>query len=220
MRKRSFLTLIAVVFGLASAWGLAGSLSSAGIEAALAEAGDTTRHFRVERPANLSDDDANAIYDRILDAMVEGYSLSGDATAAAYRRWRQFNSAPYRSAQHGERFVANYGNALAGDYWLYDKDLHLPEGAILAKDSFAVTAQGDVFSGPLFLMEKMAQGFSPESSDWRYTMIMPDGSLFGTTKGEGSARVEFCIGCHAEGGSSDHLFFIPEPFRLRPLSTN
>ena len=95
----------------------------------------------------------------------------------------------------------------------------MPEGSVLAKDSFEVTTRGDVVTGPLALMEKMEPGFDPESRDWRYTMIMPDGSVFGTTKGEGSARVEFCAECHrAGGGEDDHLFFVPQTYRVRFLN--
>ena len=47
-------------------------------------------------------------------------------------------------------------------------------------------------------------------------MVMPDGSLFGKTKGEGSAKVEFCITCHqAAGDDNDHLFFFPAEVRVR-----
>ena len=178
----------------------------------------TTRHFRVDRPADLSDADAMAIYDRILDAMVAGYGLSNDSVARKYRHWRLFNKAPYRSAQHGERYVNNYGNNLAADYGAYEDAETLPPGAVLVKDSFAVTARGDVFSGPLFIMKKESAGFHAPSRDWRYTMIMPDGSFFGTTNGEGSKRVEFCIACHEAGGNADHLFLIPEEYRVRFLN--
>ena len=65
---------------------------------------------------------------------------------------------------------------------------------------------------------KMPSGFPGETRDWRYTMIMPDGSVFGTTYGEGSERVEFCATCHATAGAApDHLFFVPERYRLRFL---
>ena len=50
-------------------------------------------------------------------------------------------------------------------------------------------------------------------------MIMPDGILFGTTKGERSERVEFCMECHiAAGDEQDHLFFVPKPHRRRFLN--
>ena len=111
----------------------------------------------------------------------------------------------------------NYANSEANAYGREGAG-PMPEGAVLAKDSFTVTRQGDVFTGPLFLMEKMPPGFAPDSRDWRYTMIMPDGSLFGTSKGEGSDRVEFCASCHATAGdAADHLFFVPEEYMVRFL---
>ena len=178
-------------------------------------------HFKVERPADLSDADALTIYEKILDEIVEGYSLSKNPAAMQYRRWRRFNKAPYRSATHGERFVSNYANKIGEAYGRYEGMGTMPVGAVLAKDSFAVTSGGDVFIGPLFLMEKMPAGFNPSSRDWRYVMIMPDGSLFGETKGEGSQRVEFCITCHeAAGAENDHLFFIPEAYRTKNFDIN
>jgi hypothetical protein len=68
-------------------------------------------------------------------------------------------------------------------------------------------------------MEKMPLGFNPENRNWRYTMIMPDGSLFGTTKGERSAQVDYCAECHiAAGDAHDHLFFVPDQYRIQLLN--
>ena len=67
--------------------------------------------------------------------------------------------------------------------------------------------------GALYLMEKMPDGFNYVSGNWRYMMILPDGSIFGTTKGEGAERVEFCISCHLAVAHQDHLFFLPKKFR-------
>ena len=207
---------------LALAIGLAGVAPSAPAqdegEGGLAK---PQRHFRVDRPANLTDAEALTIYSQILDEIVAGYRLSGDPTAERYRTWRRFNKAPYRSATHGERYVNNYANDIGKAYGKYDDAGAMPVGTILAKDSFAVTSRGDVFTGPLFLMEKMEPGFLPEALDWRYTMIMPDGSLFGQTKGPGSEQVEFCITCHrAAGDDVDHLFFVPNDYRIRILNLN
>jgi hypothetical protein len=136
-----------------------------------------------------------------------------------YRTWRRYNKTPYRSATHGERFVNNYGNAVAKSYSDYEAAGTMPAGAILAKDSFAVTTRGDVFLGPLFLMEKMAPGFNATSRNWRYSMIMPDGSLFGVTNGESSKRVTFCITCHESAGNeNDHLFLVPNDYRVKIFS--
>ena len=108
----------------------------------------------------------------------------------------------------------NYGNHLAKAYGRYEKAGTLPQGSILAKDSFTVTADGQVYAGALFLMEKMAPGFNAASLDWRYTMILPDGAFFGETNGEGSEDVTYCIDCHAlAGDEQDHLFYIPDTYR-------
>lgn len=183
------------------------------------------RHFSVERPAALGAADALIVYDRIVDTMVAGYILSRDPVALDYRDWRRFNRAPYRSATHGERFVNNYANAVAApSYGALKEGVGMPVGAILAKDSFAVTKQGDVFSGPLFIMEKMPEGFAPAARDWKYVMIMPDGSYFGESGGDSDERVEFCIDCHrVAGDDEDHLFYVPEgnraqSFRLDQLT--
>jgi hypothetical protein len=174
-----------------------------------------SRHLRVENPATLSPEDAEAIYEALLPGMVAGYRLNEAAAASDYIDWPRYNTAPYRSATHGQRFVNNYANATAQAYGLFEEAGVLPVGSILAKDSFTVTSDGIVQPGPLFLMEKMPAGFNYVTGDWRYIMIMPDGSLFGATLGENDARVDYCIGCHlaASVRGYDHIFFVPEDFR-------
>jgi hypothetical protein len=171
-------------------------------------------HFSVDMPKKLSPLEAEALYGQVVEDMIDAYALSRDPSAETYRRWQRFNEAPYPSATHGSRYVNNYGNRTAQSYGAAEVGDALPEGAVLAKDSFAVTSDGDVFPGPLFLMEKMAPGFDPEARDWRYSMIMPDGSFFGMTGGDNDARVRFCITCHKTAGDeNDHLFFVPDDFR-------
>ncbi len=63
-------------------------------------------------------------------------------------------------------------------------------------------------------MEKMETGFNPNSANWRFTMILPEGNILGSTKGENSDNVAFCSPCHADAGESfDHLFFVPKSYR-------
>jgi hypothetical protein len=146
--------------------------------------------------------------------MVAMYRLSQIPTAADYHAWRRYNFAPYLSVAHGNRYLNNYANAIAKDYGQLPQGESMPPGSVVVKDSFTVTEIGDVFTGSLSIMEKMDRGFNEESRDWRYTMIMPDGSLFGMTKGEGAANVGFCVSCHATAGDGqDHLFFVPERYR-------
>ncbi len=217
--------VLALLAGLAG-WGLTvtgegpslGARLAAETEGTTAVEAQPKRHFRVQRPANLSDADALSIYVRVQEEMQDGYRLSRDPHAEAFGGWQRYNSFPYRSATHGERFVNNYANPVGREYGRYELAGPMARGTVVAKDSFAVTTDGDVFAGPLFLMEKMAEGFDPKSRDWRYSMIMPDGSLFGVTNGLRSEKVEFCITCHqAAGDENDHLFFIPEDYRQRAL---
>ena len=198
----------------AFALGMTGELAGG---SAAAQEGGPTKHFTLENPAELDDADAGAVYRRLMDELVMGYRLSGDPVSEAYPRWRRYNAAPYRSATHGERFVNNYVNAMGRLYGQFQPGDAMPVGSVIAKDSYAVTEGGDVYSGPLFLMEKMPAGFNAESRDWRYTMIMPDGSLFGVTKGPDAANVAFCVACHAAAGEeNDHLFFVPATLRTAP----
>ena len=175
------------------------------------------RHFKIERPANLSAAEAMAIYDNVADDMARGYAASRELAAQKFRGWRQYNNAPYRSATHGNRYINNYANGTASGYGRLKPGEHMPPGALLAKDSFTVSANGDVYGGPLFLMEKLGKGVSPRTGDWRYAMIMPDGSYFGDSTGDGAERVGFCNGCHRTAADSDYLFFIPAKYRRRFL---
>lgn len=141
------------------------------------------RHFRVRDPADLTAIEAEEIYREFSSNMAKVYAISGDALAAAYQKWPRYNSAPYLSKTHGQRYANNFTNRLAAGYGAFEDADTLPVGALVAKDSFAVTASGEIFPSPLFLMEKMTPGFSNASGDWRCTMIMPDGAIFGTTPG-------------------------------------
>ncbi len=211
---------VAVVSGSLAAWLWVTKMEPESEESgAFPEIARPTRHFKVERPAELADADALTIYDRIARDMVTAYRKSGNPYAGIYRTWRRYNTTPYLSATHGNRYVNNYANARASAYSKAEQAGTLPEAYVLAKDSFEVTDRGDVLTGSLALMEKMEPGFNPEGRDWRYTMIMPDGTLFGMTKGENSKRVEFCMDCHiAAGDDQDHLFFVPEGYRAQFLN--
>lgn len=172
------------------------------------------RHFRVPNPANISDADAQTAYDALKPDMARGYGMSEIPAAQNYTRWKRYNKAPYLSAGHGRRFLNTYGNAIANAYGKYEAAGRLPVGSVLAKDSVAITKDGKVNPGPLFLMEKMQAGFNHVSGDWKYSMIMPDGSIFGITNGTGSKQVNFCVPCHLAAEKTDHLHFLPSRLRV------
>ena len=117
--------------------------------------------------------------------------------------------------QHGARFVNVYINDKAGDFFTASAAQPMAVGSVVIKDSISAVESGDISRGPLFIMEKMPAGFAPEFSDWRYTMIMPNGKLFGMTSGAGNRAVKFCAECHLQVAERDHLFELPEKY-LRP----
>jgi hypothetical protein len=149
--------------------------------------------------------------------MKEAYEKANVDLVRGYQEWALFNSAPYQSATHGNRYVTNRANARgAASYGKFENVGRMPAGSVLAKDSFVVNPDGTVAVGPLFVMQKMDAGFSAESDDWMYMMIMPAGNVFGATKGMRAQNVAFCAECHATvKEQQDSLFFLPEQFRLK-----
>ncbi len=171
-------------------------------------------HMEIADPAALSGDRAEAVYQAIRYQVAQNYRASGDPVVTEYQTWQRYNTAPYRSSLHGERFVNNYANPLASRYARFEKLGAMPPGAMVAKDSFTVTEAGQVQTGPFFLMEKKAPGFDPAGGDWLFMMIRPDGGLVGMTGGRGSKNVKFCAECHNKApAGQDHLYLLPREVR-------
>lgn len=163
----------------------------------------------------LTDAQAAGVYDCVKGHMQAAYGAADDPAAGSFLSWPHYSLVPYVSGTHGGRYVMNYANPAGAAYGKYESAGTLPAGTKLAKNSFVVGAGGKVSLGPLFLMEKMAAGFNDASGDWRYTMIMPDGSTFGSTKGTNAAGVAFCSECHAiVAEEQDYLYFLPEEYRI------
>ncbi len=163
----------------------------------------------------LSGAQAKAAYACIRASLKAGYAKSGNQWVKSYQSWTNYATQPYISDTHGGRFVNNYANARGSNYGLYENAGPAPEGTVLAKDSFSVKPNGKVGAGPMFLMEKMAAGFSSDSQDWRYTLIMPNGQVFGTTGGKNSDKVGFCAECHAVVEDQDSRFYLDEEYRRK-----
>lgn len=195
-------TAIAGLMAALAVWGLAESRHAAAEGLPQWPSGGNIRVLDAEP---LEPEAAEAIYQGLLDRMVEGY-LNSRLDNVDYRGWRRLTPLPYASDEHGMRFVNVYANQAAEGMAGATREAPLPEGAVVAKDSFSVVRGGATSPGPLFIMEKMPAGFRPEAGDWRYTLIMPNGRLFGTTKGRGSAAVQYCADCHAKAAASDYLF--------------
>jgi cytochrome P460 len=173
------------------------------------------QHPKVPNPATLTGPRAEAVYQAVRGQLRANYLRAGDPIAEAYQTWRRFNRLPYRSGPHGERFVNHYGNAKAADYGKFEDLSPLPEGAIIIKDSFTVTRNGDLKSGPLFMMEKMPAGFPSRAGTWRFMMLRGNGALVGITDGVDADKVRFCAECHFNAGAKrDYLYFMPREVRV------
>ncbi len=157
-----------------------------------------------------------ALYDCLKPELVKGYGKAGILAAKRWGNWTQFSSLSYRSDTHGGRFVNNYSNRIGKNaYSQYEDVKRMPVGSTLAKDSFVVNANGTVAPGPLFTMEKMTAGFNKDTADWRYAMVMPDGTLFGITGGQNAAGLKFCHDCHEANEDNDMMMFLPEEYRKK-----
>ena len=73
-------------------------------------------HFKIEDPADVSGEQAEQMYQRIAGRMKRGYALADYPAAKYYQQWTRYNTTPYLSEGHGNRFLNNYGNRTARDY--------------------------------------------------------------------------------------------------------
>jgi hypothetical protein len=152
-------------------------------------------------------DDAEA--ERLYGCMRAAMAAAFSEALADYQHWPRFSTRPYLSAVHAGRFVNNYANAIAAAaYGRYGAGEPLPVGSVVVKDSFSVSTDGHVAFGPAFVMEKVA------AERWTYTMVMPEGWVFGSSDGPGAENVAFCNACHdAVAGSGDPLYYLPAQYR-------
>jgi hypothetical protein len=196
--------------------GILASLPFPGAAVAAEPDGDQQLHPAIAGPANILPERAEEIYQAIRERLRDQYAQSGDPLFLAYQDWKRFTRLPYRAGSHGERFVHHYANEKAEKYRHYEKAGPLPVGSIVIKDSFTVTELGQVMHGPLFMMEKMPEGFQSEAGTWRFMMLRGDGSIVGLTAGKNAKAVKFCAECHAKSGAEhDFLYFMPDEARLK-----
>ncbi len=185
-----------------------------GASVLFAQTTDEDAHLAIENPAELTKDEARGHYKSLARRMARGYAAAQMDLIRNYQNWPLFNDAPYISATHGQRFVNSYANRMAHNYATLQEGEVLPVGSVLAKDSMTVTDEGNVHPGALFVMEKLPAGTNPDTADWRYIMVMPDGSLFGDTMGNRADAVAYCHVCHEAVADRDYTFYVPEEFQL------
>ncbi len=185
------------------------------LDAAIAQETVESGHIAVETPATLSPDEANQIYDELRKRMSTGYAIAGLPIIKDYQFWKRYNSSPYLSATHGQRFVNNFANTKASTYGKLKSGEVYPEGTVFAKDTVTVTSENKIFPGAIFIMEKLAKDANPETADWRYVTVLPDGTLFGDTTGAEPELAQYCHACHQAKAKEDYVFYVPEEFQIK-----
>lgn len=145
-----------------------------------------------------------------LDAVL---AAAQDPVLRGAAAWAPMSKA-YRGSEHG-MFLQVYANqAAAASYRNYEQGAAIPVGGTVLKRSFRVDAEGRAAPYALFVMERMAPGFSPDTNDWRFALIGPDGNTIGATNGPDDAKVRYCAACHATARRQDFLLFVPPGLRL------
>ncbi|MBI1244424.1 MAG: hypothetical protein GC202_05410 [Alphaproteobacteria bacterium] len=160
----------------------------------------------------MSSGEIEAVANCLGPALDAAIARSADATIRTTRGWRPA-SRTYMASEHG-MFLQVFANAAAAEYLKYEKGARLPQGAAILKRSFRVAADGNVSAGPVFVMERMAQGYDRTTDDWRFAVTAPDGALMGESGGRDAAKVAFCAGCHKSAQVQDFLFFVPPRQRV------
>lgn len=157
-------------------------------------------------PFDLDEAGVIALYDCIKDRMIEGYSSEGDEIAASYRDWTVSSTRPAVAGAHGERLLQTFANDIAAERYLQfaEDGVVMPVGSILAKESIKITKNSEARVGPLFLMTKLEAGASPETADWLYGGIQPNGKPMKFSQA-------FCHDCHVAWEAQDMLAYpLPE----------
>ena len=130
---------------------------------------------------SLSGAEAQKVYECLAEKLHAGYKKGGKgwinkSYVNDYRSWERVSSIPAAPGVHGDRFLITFVNETgAAEYKKYAEDPNIPAGTLIAKESFSVNKKGKAVAGPLFLMEKTAKGKSPETDDWYYMMVAPNG---------------------------------------------
>ena len=167
---------------------------------------------------DLTFEEAQAVYDCIAADLHAGY-MKGDKRwvpggyVADYRNWTSANTLPANPGFHGGRFLLTWVNTVGAEEYLKyaEEDVNIPAGTVIAKESFAVTEAGKVQKGPLFIMEKVAAGVSPETDDWYYMMVAPNGVP------QAVPVITACSECHQGNfGFQGGLGYPDEEVRIKP----
>ena len=161
----------------------------------------------VEDAFDLDEAAIAEIYACIGDRMVEGYTAEGNEVAAAYRNWTVTGTRPAVQGAHDSRLLLTFANDIAAEQYLKfaEDGVNMPAGSVLAKESITISTKNkEARVGPLFIMTKGEAGSVPETADWVYSAVQPNGKPMGISQ-------SFCHDCHIAWETQDMLAYpIPE----------
>jgi hypothetical protein len=164
----------------------------------------------VEDQFDLEADEIVALYDCLADKLAEGYGKAGDEVGANYRSWAPTSTRPAIQGAHGNRILNTFANDIAAEQYLkyQEEDFTMPVGSVLAKESITISIKKKTARpGPLLMMTKMEVGSIPETNDWLYTGVQPNGKTM-------KVKQSFCHDCHEAYEDSDFLAYPMEEVRL------
>ena len=165
----------------------------------------------VEDAFDLDEGAINALYECLGDKMATGYAKGGDAVGTDYRNWQITATRPAVAGPHGNRALLTFANDIAAEQYLKfeDEGVVMPVGSVLAKESITISIKKKkARPGPLFIMTKLEAGAAPETGDWLYAGLQPNGKVM-------KVKQSFCHDCHVGWEDSDMLAYPLEEVRLQ-----
>jgi hypothetical protein len=166
--------------------------------------------FTKESSFDLDEAEILALYDCLGEQMATGYAAEGDPVGSDFRNWTVTSTRPAVAGAHGERLLQTFANDIAAPQYLQfaEEDFTMPVGSILAKESITLSTKNQAARpGPLFVMTKLEAGASPETGDWLYAGVQPNGKEMGI-------KQSFCHDCHVAYDYRDMLAYPLEEVRV------
>lgn len=187
---------------------LATAATASALMASAAFAADCA--VNIDDPFDLEAAQISEIYACLKDTMAEGYAREGDEVASSYRSWTVSSTRPAVAGPHGNRLLQTFANDIAAEQYLAfaEEGVKMPAGSVLAKESITISKKKkQAVVGPLFIMTKMEDGAIPETADWLYAGIQPNGKVM-------KIKQSFCHDCHANYAEQDMLAYPLEEVRV------
>ena len=171
---------------------------------------DDCANVGVETAWDLEEAQVVALYDCLKDKMATGYAKEGDAVGSEYRSWAVTSTRPAVAGPHGNRLLQTFANDVAAEEYLKfaEEGVVMPVGSVLAKESISISKKKKTARpGPLFIMTKMEAGSIPETADWLYAGVQPNGKPM-------KFKQSFCHDCHSAFDTQDSLAYPLEEVRI------